>query len=65
MANTHTAIDRANERFLKTQRRYNYTTPKSFLELIEFYKNILEIKRDKILSNIQRYEQGLDILRET
>jgi dynein heavy chain, axonemal len=44
MAHVHASIDDANVRFLKQSRRYNYTTPKSFLELISFYKKILEEK---------------------
>ena len=38
MAATHGSIDDANLKFLKQNRRFNYTTPKSFLELISFYK---------------------------
>lgn len=37
MAEMHSSIDDANARYLKFERRYNYTTPKSFLELIDFY----------------------------
>lgn len=59
MASVHGSIDEANIRFLKQQRRFNYTTPKSFLELITFYKNILEDKRGNIVRSIARYEQGL------
>lgn len=44
MANVHGSIDDANARFLKQNRRFNYTTPKSFLELIAFYKQILDEK---------------------
>jgi len=44
MASVHGSIDDANARFLKQNRRYNYTTPKSFLELIAFYKQILDEK---------------------
>lgn len=48
MADCHTSIDEANAAFLRLERRYNYTTPKSFLELIDFYKKILGEKRDFI-----------------
>ncbi len=48
MASTHSSIDVANNLFYKYQRRYNYTTPKSFLELINFYIDILEKKRGSI-----------------
>ena len=41
MAAVHTSIDKANKDFLKYERRRNYTTPKSFLELIDFYKKLL------------------------
>lgn len=41
MADIHVSIDDANAKFLKLERRYNYTTPKSFLGLIDFYKEIL------------------------
>jgi dynein heavy chain len=38
MAEVHLTIGEANEEFLRAERRYNYTTPTSFLELINFYK---------------------------
>lgn len=41
MAETHLSIDAANEKFRKYERRNNYTTPKSYLELISFYKALL------------------------
>ena len=65
MAEVHTSIDEANIRFLKVERRYNYTTPKSFLELISFYKKVLSEKRDNINHLISNYERGLKILAET
>jgi len=65
MANTHCSINAANEKYFLFQRRYNYTTPKSFLELIDFYKTVLTKKQNNIQYNINRYEQGLTILAET
>jgi dynein heavy chain, axonemal len=65
MAEVHTSIDEANKRYLQMERRYNYTTPKSFLELIEFYKNLLGKKRDKVNDSIRRLETGLSTLRST
>lgn len=41
MAFVHLSIDDANKKFLVQQRRNNYTTPTSFLELINFYKSLL------------------------
>ena len=65
MAKVHSSIDIANEKFLKLERRFNYTTPKSFLELIDFYKKLLGEKRENIQKQILRYEMGLNILAET
>lgn len=56
MAEVHCSIDDANKQYLEQERRYNYTTPKSFLELISFYKSIFNVKKNKIESEIARYE---------
>ena len=48
MSETHAGIDEINKQFLIQERRYNYTTPKSYLELIEFYKVKLQQGRDDI-----------------
>ena len=42
MADVHQSIEAANTDFLAQERRHNYTTPTSFLELIKFYKNLLD-----------------------
>lgn len=65
MTEVHGSIDEANERFLKLERRHNATTPKSFLELIDFYKKVLGEKRGLIDKQINRYQQGLNILATT
>lgn len=65
MAETHMSIDVANIKFRKLERRNNYTTPKSFLELISFYKTLLDQKRGQIDKQINRYQLGLQILAET
>lgn len=65
MASVHLSIDAANERFLKAERRHNYTTPKSFLELIEFYKMFLKSKRNEADQSINRLLKGLTTLQET
>merc|ERR1712224_99481 len=50
---------------LETEKRYAYTTPKSFLELISLYTNMLEKKKKEIEANKERYETGLVKLNET
>jgi dynein heavy chain len=49
MAFCHLSIDEANAAYLLAERRQNYVTPTSFLELIKFYRNLLGQKRGAIL----------------
>eukprot|EP00742_Colponemidia_sp_Colp-10_P004139 GILJ01004417.1.p1 GENE.GILJ01004417.1~~GILJ01004417.1.p1 ORF type:complete len:2854 (+),score=646.67 GILJ01004417.1:919-8562(+) len=65
MSEVHLSINEANQKYLSLERRYNYTTPKSFLELIDFYKKLLANKRDKIQKQISRLETGLSTLQNT
>jgi len=65
MAQVHITIDDANQDFLKMMRRYNYTTPTSFLELINFYKFLLGKNRGKITDKIERLTTGLTIMEQT
>ena len=65
MANVHLSIDDANREFKERERRINYTTPTSFLELINFYKGLLERKRGIIDDQIMRLETGLNIVQRT
>lgn len=44
MSYVHLSISDANAEFLAAERRHNYTTPTSFLELISFYKLLLAKK---------------------
>ena len=37
----HQKVVEMNEKYLAFERRYNYATPKSFLELIDLYKHLL------------------------
>jgi len=46
-------------------KRYIYTTPKSFLELIKLYTSMLEGKRKILEASKERYETGLVKLIET
>eukprot|EP00929_Paragymnodinium_shiwhaense_P077081 TRINITY_DN3967_c0_g2_i2.p1 TRINITY_DN3967_c0_g2~~TRINITY_DN3967_c0_g2_i2.p1 ORF type:complete len:4576 (+),score=1729.31 TRINITY_DN3967_c0_g2_i2:93-13820(+) len=62
MAETHLSIDSANKRFLVEERRFNYTTPKSFLELISFYIKMLMERQSKVTYNCDRLERGLGIM---
>lgn len=65
MANVHLSIGAANKDFLERERRYNYTTPTSFLELISFYQKLLEEKQGAIVDDIARLERGLATMEAT
>lgn len=61
----HYCLSKVSQRFLEDEGRYNYTTPKSFLELIDFYKELLRKKRGELDGNIGRLANGLQTLRKT
>jgi len=64
MAEEHLSFARMSQHYLETQRRYNYVTPKSYLELvISFFKYLLGEKR----SDVHRLIDRLDVatLRKT
>ena len=65
IAEVHTSVGAVSEEYLKVERRYNYTTPKSFLELIAFYKHLLKLRRDEQLAAINRLDTGLSTLMRT
>ncbi|MEW5298846.1 MAG: hypothetical protein WDW36_001923 [Sanguina aurantia] len=52
-------VNKISKKFFDSERRYNYTTPKTFLELIKLYKNVLSKKRKTTQENIDRLENGL------
>ena len=58
-------VNQASALTYEQERRYIYTTPKSFLELIKLFKTMLDNKRNALEKNKERYETGLIKLRET
>ena len=60
MANVHKTVEQASADFFSTERRYNYTTPKSFLDLITVYKTMLAQKKSDIRMLKERLENGLE-----
>ncbi|NXJ22597.1 DYH17 protein, partial [Dicrurus megarhynchus] len=65
MSFVHTSSKEMSKIYLAVERRYNYTTPKTFLELIKLYQNLLASKRSNLSANIERLEKGLLKLRST
>lgn len=65
IAEVHTSVSQASKQYFIQEKRYNYTTPKSFLELISLYKTLLSTRRNDMAMNIKRLEIGLETLIRT
>ena len=65
MAEEHLSVARMSQHFIEVYRRYNYVTPKSFLELIAFFKFLLGNKRGDLQRLIDRLDVGLSTLKKT
>ncbi|KAI4566906.1 hypothetical protein MJG53_015583 [Ovis ammon polii x Ovis aries] len=65
MSYVHTTVNEMSKVYLATERRYNYTTPKTFLEQIKLYQNLLAKKRMELVAKIERLENGLMKLQST
>ncbi|XP_037350847.1 dynein axonemal heavy chain 17 isoform X1 [Talpa occidentalis] len=65
MSYVHTTVNEMSKVYLATERRYNYTTPKTFLELIKLYQSLLGKKRLELVAKIERLENGLMKLQST
>jgi len=60
MAFVHGKVNDASIAYLESDRRYNYTTPKSFLDLIDLYKTMLARKIADIGVLKVRLENGVE-----
>ena len=58
-------VNRAAKEYFQSDGRYVYTTPKSYLELLKLYRELLGAKRDEFEKAIDRLSNGLLKLRET
>ncbi len=65
MSQVHTSVNEMSKTYLANERRHNYTTPKSFLELINLYVKILKHKHEELEGKMKRLENGLEKLRVT
>uniref|UniRef100_A0A7N6B4D8 Dynein heavy chain 9, axonemal n=1 Tax=Anabas testudineus TaxID=64144 RepID=A0A7N6B4D8_ANATE len=65
MAYVHTSVNQTSKEYLATERRYNYTTPKSFLEQIKLYRSLLGQKSKDLTTKMERLENGLQKLNST
>ncbi|XP_015735401.1 dynein heavy chain 17, axonemal [Coturnix japonica] len=65
MSYVHMSVKEMSQTYLAVERRYNYTTPKTFLEQIKLYQNLLAKKRSELTAKIERLENGLTKLQST
>jgi dynein heavy chain len=61
----HTSVEDTSDRFFAELRRKVYTTPKSYLDLINLYLNTLDVKRVEYNTNRHRLATGLKKLNDT
>ncbi|KAL0116299.1 hypothetical protein PUN28_011253 [Cardiocondyla obscurior] len=59
MSFVHTSVNDVSVLYLQNERRYNYTTPKSFLEQISLYSKLLTEKTHDLEAMILRLTDGL------
>jgi dynein heavy chain len=65
MAYVHSSVNEMSGVYLQNERRYNYTTPKSFLEQIALYQSLLQAKAGELQAAQDRMENGLTKLKST
>ncbi|TMS22374.1 hypothetical protein E3U43_012639 [Larimichthys crocea] len=65
MAYVHTSVNQTSKEYLANERRYNYTTPKSFLEQIKLYRTLLGQRSKDLTTKMERLENGLQKLNST
>lgn len=59
MAHVHSSVNEMSQKYFINDRRYNYTTPKSFLEQINLYIKLLKSKTSDIKFGINRFQIGI------
>ena len=65
MSYVHQSVNEMSKTYAQNDKRYNYTTPKSFLEMINLYTKVLSTKNQELVGKIKRLENGLEKLRIT
>lgn len=62
MSHVHQSVNTMSGVYFQNERRYNYTTPKTFLEQISLYSKLLTEKTNNLKMMISRLENGLEKL---
>uniref|UniRef100_A0A4W6EWQ5 Dynein axonemal heavy chain 11 n=1 Tax=Lates calcarifer TaxID=8187 RepID=A0A4W6EWQ5_LATCA len=61
----HTSVNEVSVKYQQNEKHFNYTTPKSFLEFMKLYDNLLGKKRTELTQKMERLENGLQKLQST
>uniref|UniRef100_A0A8D3BTI9 Dynein axonemal heavy chain 11 n=1 Tax=Scophthalmus maximus TaxID=52904 RepID=A0A8D3BTI9_SCOMX len=61
----HTSVNEVSVKYQQNEKHFNYTTPKSFLEFMKLYGNLLGKKRMELTQKMERLENGLQKLQST
>uniref|UniRef100_A0A8C2BI93 Dynein axonemal heavy chain 11 n=1 Tax=Cyprinus carpio TaxID=7962 RepID=A0A8C2BI93_CYPCA len=61
----HTSVNEVSIKYQQNEKRFNYTTPKSFLEFMKLYGNLLGTKRKELSQKMERLGNGLQKLLTT
>ena len=59
------AVQKVSETYERQERRFNYTTPKSFLELIALFRQMLAQRRKMVNDKITKLSDGVIKLERT
>lgn len=59
MAHVHKSVNEMSQLYRQNEKRYNYTTPKSFLELISLFEKLLVQKNFEYIDRMSRLKNGL------
>lgn len=62
MSHVHQSVNQMSAVYFQNEKRYNYTTPKTFLEQIALYSKLLTDKTKNLKMMILRLENGLEKL---
>ncbi|XP_074223450.1 dynein axonemal heavy chain 11 isoform X1 [Camelus bactrianus] len=65
MAHVHTSVSEMSTRYYQNERRYNYTTPKSFLEQVSLFKSLLKKKQKEVSQKKEHLVNGIQKLKTT
>ncbi|KAJ8521794.1 hypothetical protein ONZ45_g1564 [Pleurotus djamor] len=65
LVNVHASLHAINQRLSRRQGRYNYVTPRHYLDFINHYVRLYNEKRDELEEQQRHLHVGLDKLRDT